>query len=99
MTRRIVHSISKYHGEVIRFTITKKLDVKMFSQPFIFLIMLSFKVIITNGKNEEFCKFERYFEIDDSLNGLEQDDPVVIEAIKQKLISPPSSNTPYNFTR
>jgi len=46
------------------------------------MIIVSLKVTLINGKNEEFCKLENYFEIDNSLNGLEQDDPVLIEAIK-----------------
>ena len=36
-------------------------------------------------------------EIDESLNELEQDDPKLIEAIKEKYLVPPSKE-PYNFT-
>ena len=64
---------------------------------FVAMMILTLKVI--SGKNEELCKLESYFEIDDSLNGLEQDDPILIEAIKGKLISPKEKNIPYNFTR
>ncbi len=63
------------------------------------MIIVSLKVTLINGKNEEFCKLENYFEIDNSLNGLEQDDPVLIEAIKGKLISPSDNKIPYNFKR
>ena len=73
-----------------------KMCLNLFS---VSILLLSSKVLLINGRNEELCKLESYFDIDKSLNGLEQDDPVLIEAIKRKLISPPSSNAPYNFTR
>ena len=36
--------------------------------------------------------------IDLSLNSLEQDDPILIRAIQDRLIPPSSDTVPYNFT-
>ena len=36
--------------------------------------------------------------IDESLSDLQQDDPVLIEAVKKLLIQPPDASVPYNFT-
>ena len=42
--------------------------------------------------------FDPIFDIDESLNDLEQDDPKLIKVLKEKFLSPPSTE-PYNFTK
>ena len=37
-------------------------------------------------------------QIDLSLNELDQEDPVLIQAVKNLLITPPNPSVPYNFT-
>ena len=56
---------------------------------------------ITNGSDvENDCKvtYDSDVLIDETLNGLDQEDPRVIEAVLQRLIRSPDKTTPYNFT-
>ena len=51
----------------------------------------------TSSKCNQINENEEYFQLDPSLNELEQDDPMLIEAIKRIYLQPPSKK-PYNFT-
>ncbi len=57
----------------------------------IFKIFLALALVLTSGLAEE-------LEIDWSLNELDQDDPKLIQIIKEKYLIPPSDK-PYNFSQ
>lgn len=57
--------------------------------------IVSFSVAFCSSV-ESFC--ESGIEIDESLNSLQQDDPALIEAIRNLLIHPDNPSVPYNFS-
>ena len=68
-----------------------------FVQP-LFLYTICFQVCSSISDQQEECKIKTKFEIDKSLNGLQQNDPVLIEAVRNLLIQPADPNVPYNFS-
>ena len=54
--------------------------------------------VINPGKKCHVSNEESEIQIDLSLNSLEQDDPILIKAIQDRLIPPSPDNVPYNFT-
>jgi hypothetical protein len=73
------------------------------------LLFALISVTTSDETNDGFCKskddvdcvdndgIENYEQIDESLNSLDQDDPVLIEMIKIRLINPPKNPVPYRL--
>ena len=45
------------------------------------------------------CKYDEEAEIDESLNGLPQDDPILVEALKNYYLTSPADQLPYKIDK
>ena len=62
-----------------------------------FIQFIYHSVIQVNCKLE--CKYDEESEIDESLNGLPQDDPILVEALKNYYLTSPADQLPYKIDK
>jgi len=65
------------------------------------ITLLSVIVVSLTRSEDDFClndACQPEFPVDESLNALEQDDPRLIEAIRERFLIQPSKDKPYNLS-